>query len=95
MKHTAQKKRRIQEPNQKYRQNPPDSTTVAKTAERILSIPVTTKPTSFAIVVASRDTRRCWLAAGGSDKLVLMNEAGVQIAGHAQYDLITRCGSAH
>jgi len=95
MKEKAETNKQIVTPNQKYCQNPPDSTTVVITAEKIQSIPVTTKPMSFAIVVASgnRDTR--WSVAGGSETLIFMTDTGMQVAGHTLRCVVNNCSSLY
>jgi len=95
MKEKAKTNKVIQTPNQKYCQNPPDSTTVVKIAVKIQSIPVTTKPMSFAIVVASgnRDRRRS--VAGACDRLIFMKFSKMQIAGHESSNAVTHCVSGY
>jgi len=95
MKEKAETNKTIQTPNQKDCQNPPDSTTVVITAEKIQSIPVTTKPTSFAIVVASGNRGTRWSIAGGSEIIIFMTDTGMQVVGHTLTGIITYWYSAY
>src|SRR5215469_2670416 len=93
MKEKAEMNKKIQMPNQKYCQNPPDSTTVVITAEKIQSIPVTTKPMSFAIVVASGILGRRFSLAGTCERLIFIKSCEMQVAGHTLSGVISRCFS--
>ena len=91
----AQTKKRRQAPRQKYCQNPPGSTMIVKTAATNETIPVTPAPTIFLIVVPSDNRgRRCPIA-GGSDRLISINAAGMQVPGHTLFCIVTHCASAY